>query len=122
MRIRCDVADELKRIPAAFYRSASGAEPVRDWLRTLPPADRRIVGFDIATVEFGWPVGMPLCRSLGGGLWEVRCDLSQGRIARVLFCALQGRMVLLHAFVKKSQKTPPPELDIARKRQQEIGQ
>ena len=114
--------DELKRIPAAFYRSASGAEPVRDWLRTLPPADRRIVGFDIATVEFGWPVGMPLCRSLGGRLWEVRCALTQGRIARVLFCGLQGRMVLLHAFVKKSQKTPPPELDIARKRQKEIGQ
>ena len=116
------MADGLKRIPAAFYRSGNGVEPVRDWLKALPEADRRIVGFDIAVVEFGWPVGTPLCRSLGGGLWEVRCNLTQGRIARVIFCAARGRMVLLHAFVKKTQKTPPPDLDIARKRQKEIEQ
>ncbi|TPM25290.1 type II toxin-antitoxin system RelE/ParE family toxin [Mesorhizobium sp. B2-3-5] len=78
---------------------------------------RSTVGFDIATVEFGWPVGMPLCRSLGGGLWEVRSNLAHGRIGRVIFCAAHGQMVLLHAFVKKAQKTPSPDLDIGRKRQ-----
>lgn len=116
------MAEGLKRIPAVFYRSTGGAEPVREWLKALPETDRRIVGFDIAVVEFGWPVGMPLCRSLGGGLWEVRCNLTHGRIARVIFCATQGQMVLLHAFVKKTQKTPPTDLDIARKRQKEIEQ
>lgn len=116
------MTDALKRLRAVFYRSDKGVEPVRDWLKVLPVADRRIVGFDIAMVEFGWPVGMPLCRSLGGGLWEVRCNLTHGRIARVIFCAAQGRMMLLHAFVKKTQKTPSPDLDIARKRQKEIEQ
>lgn len=113
---------EMKRIPAAFYRSESGAEPVRDWLKALPVADRRIVGFDVALVEFGWPVGMPLCRSLGGGLWEVRSNLTQSRIARVIFCIAEGHMVLLHSFVKKTQKTPQTETDTARRRQKEIEQ
>src|SRR5215207_10231603 len=108
-----------KRIPAVFYRSDSGAEPVRDWLKELPEQDRRIVGFDIALVEFGWPIGMPLCRSLGGGLWEVRSRLTQGRVARVIFCVAHDRMVLLHSFIKKTQKTPQPDLDLARKRQKE---
>jgi len=97
-------------------------EPVRDWLKALPMADRRIVGFDIATAEFGRPVGMPLCRPLGGGLWEVRSSLTQGRIARVIFCAGAGRMVLLHGFVKKTQKTPQADLDLARKRPKEVEQ
>jgi phage-related protein len=65
---------------------------------------------------------MPLCRSLGGGLWEVRCNLASHRTARVIFCAVQGRMVLLHRFIKRTQKTPPPDLDLARKRQKEIEQ
>ena len=78
------------------------------------------MGRDIATAEFGWPIGMSLCRSLGGGLWEVRSSLTQGRIARVAFCASGGRMVLLHGFVKKAQKTPKPDLELARKRQKEI--
>ena len=110
-----------KKIDAAFYRPATGAEPVRDWLLTLNSDDRRRVGFDIATAEFGWPVGMPLCRSLGDGLWEVRSDLSQGKIGRVIFCIAQGQMVLLHGFVKKSQKAPKADLDVARKRQRSIG-
>ncbi len=116
------MAEGLKRIPAVFYRSANGGEPVRDWLKSLSEADRRVVGFDIAVVEFGWPVGMPLCRSLGGGLWEVRSNLTHGRIARVIFCTALGQMVLLHAFVKKTQKTPSSDLDTARKRQKEIEQ
>lgn len=116
------MGEAIKRIPAIFYRSSSGAEPVRDWLKELDAADRRILGLDIATVEYGWPVGMPLCRSLGGGLWEVRSSLSHGRIARVIFCTAKGRMVLLHGFVKKTQKTPQPDLELARKRQKEIEQ
>ncbi|MDZ4381706.1 MAG: type II toxin-antitoxin system RelE/ParE family toxin [Parvibaculum sp.] len=112
---------KLKKIDAAFYRSVTGTEPVRDWLLTLNSDDRRRVGFDIAAAEFGWPVGMPLCRSLGDGLWEVRSDISHGNIARVIFCIAQGQMVLLHGFVKKSQKAPKADLDVARKRQRSIG-
>jgi phage-related protein len=110
----------VKRLPAAFYALPSGREPVRDWLRDLGRDDRKIVGEDIKDVEFSWPIGMPLCRSLGDGLWEVRSSLTQGRIARVLFCVLQGRMVLLHAFVKKTQKTPPGERAVAVRRMKEI--
>lgn len=114
------MADQTKKLPAVFYRSAAGAEPVRDWLKALSQEDRRIVGFDIATAEFGWPVGTPLCRPLGGGLWEVRSNLTQGRIARAIFCASEGCMVLLHGFIKKTQKTPQPDLELARRRQKEV--
>jgi len=116
------MTERLKRIPAAFYRSDRGTEPVREWLKELPASDRRIVGFDIAAVEFGWPIGMPLCRSIGGGLWEVRSNLTHGRTARVIFCASHGRMILLHAFVKKTEKTPPADIDVARRRQKESEQ
>jgi phage-related protein len=78
------------------------------------------IGEDIKDVEFSWPIGMPLCRALGKGLWEVRSDLPQGRIARVLFCVHGGRMVLLHGFIKKTQKTPVTELELALKRKKEI--
>jgi phage-related protein len=110
--------DDLKKLPVIFYRTPSGAEPVRDWLSDLPLEDRRTLGHDLATVEFGWPVGMPLCRSLGGRLWEVRSNLAGHRTARVIFCAAEGRMVLLHGL--RTQKTPQPDLDLARKRQKEI--
>jgi phage-related protein len=113
---------KLKKIDAAFYRSANGREPVRDWLMELPAEDRRIIGFDIATVEFGWPIGMPLCRSLSSGLWEVRSHLTHGQIARVIFCVAHSRMILLHGFVKKTQKTPKTDLDTARRRQKEVEQ
>ena len=94
----------------------SGREPVREWLKALAAADRKAIGEDIKDVEFSWPIGMPLCRSLGGGLWEVRSDLPLGRIARVLFCVRDGRMVLLHGFIKKSQKMPIAERNIALRR------
>lgn len=112
--------ESLKRLPAAFYRSPLGNEPVRDWLKGLDPADRKIVGDDIRLVEFGWPLGMPLCRALGLGLWEVRSDVTDGKIARVIFCVVKERMVLLHGFIKKSQKTPKTALDLARKRRKEL--
>ena len=109
----------MKRRPAAFYQS-SGREPVREWLKALAVEDRKIIGEDIKDVEFSWPIGMPLCRALGKGLWEVRSDLTQGRIARVLFCILDNRMVLLHAFIKKTQKTPDADLELAIKRKKEV--
>lgn len=108
---------EGKRVQAVFYRAESGREPARDWLKGLPfPEDRKRIGEAIKTVEFGWPVGMPVCRPLHGGLYEVRCDLSQNRVARVLFYFdKRGRMVLLHGFIKKSQKTPDEDLELARR-------
>jgi phage-related protein len=110
----------VKRLPAAFYALGSGREPVREWLRTLSVADRKVIGEDIKDVEFSWPIGMPLCRNLGNGIWEVRSQLTGGRIARILFCNQAGHMVLLHGFMKKTQKTPPSEIDLARKRMKEI--
>lgn len=86
-----------------------------------PSHDRKIVGEDIKDVEFSWPIGMPLCRPLGRGLWGIRSDLMQGRIARLLFCVGHGRMVLLHAFAKKTQKTPAAERDLAVKRMKDIA-
>jgi phage-related protein len=105
-----------KRIPAIFFRTEAGGEPVREWLKSLPsPEDRKRIGYDIETVEFGWPVGMPVCRPVGDGIYEVRTDLARNRIARVLFYIdKRGRMVLLHGFIKKSQRTPAPDLELAR--------
>lgn len=103
----------LKRLPARFYRSDSGREPVREWLKSLDAADRRIIGEDIKDVEFSWPVGMPLVCSLGREIWEVRSSLPHGRIARVLFCAERECMVLLHGFMKKTRKTPKQDIDLA---------
>lgn len=111
----------MKRLPAAFYTLPSGREPVREWLKNLDRDDRKVVGEDIKDVEFSWPIGMPLCRPLGSGLWEVRSDLTQGRIGRVLFCVRKGHMVLLHAFVKKTQKTPAAERNLAVKRMKDIA-
>ena len=92
------------------------------WLKGLPHKDRRIIGLDIATVEYGWPVGMPICRAITGrrGLWEIRSSLPGGRIARVLFCIHRGQLVLLHGFLKKTNKTPDSDLDLAMKRKKEV--
>ena len=88
---------------------------MREWLKALPREDRRLIGYDIETVEFGWPVKMPVCRPLGDGIFEVRTGVTQNRIARVLFYIDQrGRMVLLHGFIKKSQRTPKTDLALAR--------
>ena len=113
------MTSEQKRLPAVFYRSEAGTEPVRDWLKTLPRADRLSIGEDIKDVEFSWPIGMPLCRNLGQGVWEVRTEL-RDRTARVLFCLFEEQMVLLHGFIKKTRKTPPADLDIARQRKRDL--
>jgi phage-related protein len=110
----------VKKLPSHFYRTGAGNEPVREWLKSLPQEDRRVLGRAIAIIEFGWPIGMPVCRTLGDGLWEVRSDLSGNRTARVLFCVAQRRLVLLHGFVKKTRTTPKPDLELARLRQREV--
>ena len=102
-------------LSVVFFRTASGNEPVREWLKSLPRDERRILGEDIKTVQFGWPPGMPLVRKLDKGLWEVRSRLP-GRIARVIFTTGTSRMILLHGFIKKSQQTPREELELAKTR------
>ena len=110
----------LKKITGLFYASGSGRRPVRDWLISLSREDRRTIGVDIQRVEFGWPIGMPYCRALGHGLWEVRSDLSDGRIARVIFFIDGAEMVLLHGFEKKTQETPTQDIELALKRKREV--
>jgi phage-related protein len=103
-----------------FWRSETGREPVREWLKGLPRADKRAVGRDVAKVQFGWPIGLPLCRPLAGGLWEVRSSLPSRREARVFFGFSGETMVAVHAFIKKSQSTPRQELATARRRVKEL--
>jgi phage-related protein len=98
-----------------FYRTTAGNEPVRDWLRSLPRNDRRTVGQDIKTAQYGWPLGMPLIRKIEPGLWEIRSHLTDG-IGRVMFTVGDSTMVLLHGYSKKTQKTPASELSKARRR------
>jgi phage-related protein len=106
-----------KKIVVVFFASDKGTEPVRDWLVSLPRDDQKRIGDDIRTVEFGWPIGMPVCRPLGKGLYEVRTNLKD-RIARMLFTITGNDMVLLHGFIKKSQATPSADLELARSRLQ----
>jgi phage-related protein len=112
--------ERFKKLQARFYATGTGRKPVREWLLELSADDRRLVGKDIQKVEFGWPIGMPYCRPLGHGLWEVRSDLTDGKIGRVIFCIVAGEMVLLHGFVKKAQKTPGQEIHLALKRKREL--
>ena len=107
-------------LPCVFFRTAAGKEPVREWLKRLPEYERKQIGTDILAVQFGWPLGLPLVDFLGGGLWEVRSSLASNRIARVIFYAAHGHMILLHGFIKKTQQTPQSELDLARARQKEV--
>ena len=93
---------------------------MRDWLRGLDESDRNAIGQDLMRVQYRWPVGMPLCRSMGEGLWEVRSNLPSNRIARVLFSVHQGRILILHGFIKKTRKTPDEDLNLARKRRREF--
>ncbi len=111
-----NLGQQGKRIPAIFYRTAAGGEPVREWLKQLSSDDRKRIGEDIKTAEFGWPIGMPVCRALGEGIYEVRTSLLQNRIARVLFYVdKKSRMVLLHGFIKKTRGTPIEDMELARR-------
>ena len=107
-------------IPVRFYRTAAGKEPVLDWLHGLDKEDRHKIGTDLMRVQFGWPIGMPLVRSLGEGLWEVRSDLSSNRTARLMLCFDEAVLVILHGFIKKTRKTPAADLELARRRMTEV--
>ncbi len=112
----------IKKFPAYFYCSESGNEPVRDWLLSLKDSDKKVIGEDLKKVEFAWPIGMPICRSISSykGLWEVRSNLSGAQIARILFTETSGKMILLHGFIKKTNKTPKQDLELASKRMKEV--
>jgi phage-related protein len=111
-----------KILQAVFYKSVSGKRPVRDWLMAFSPEDRKTIGEDIATLEFCWPVGKPKCSQITGvtGLYEVRSNISSGRIVRVFFVIVGNQMVLLHGFVKKTQKTPERDLKLAIGRMKDV--
>ncbi len=109
-----------QKIKLVFYRTERGNEPVREWLLGLDEANRREVGMDLMRVQFAWPIGMPLVRPLGDGLFEVRTSLPDNTIARVLFCFHGGELFALHGFIKKTRATPPAELKLARKRKVEV--
>jgi phage-related protein len=111
-----------RKVDLVFFRNNTGAEPVRDWLKEMGESDRHAIGKDLLRAQWRWPVGMPLCRPMGKGLWEVRSNLPGSRTARVLICFYQGRLVALHGFVKKTRATPADDLALARKRQRELEQ
>lgn len=102
-----------------FFRTETGNEPVREWLKSLSHEEKKLIGEDIKIVQFGWPLGMPLVRKLCSGIWEVRIQL-ENKISRVLFTVFENRIILLHGFIKKTQKTPKDDLDLAIRRMKQI--
>ena len=109
-----------QKTPLVFYRTLAGSEPVREWLKGLREAERQAIGRDLLRAQWRWPVGMPLCRSLGKGLWEVRTDLPTNRTARVVLCFHREHLVALHGFIKKTRTTPDEDMALARKRKKEL--
>ena len=112
---------EMHRV--LFYSTAIGNAVIRDWLRDFSPKDRAILGWDLQRVQMGFPMGLPLCRSLGGGLWEVRSTLTDRTEARMIFHFVgpAQTLVVLNGFIKKSQKTPKSEIELALRRRREFG-
>jgi phage-related protein len=111
---------EVERtLDAVFFRTDQGNEPVREWLLSLGKSERKLIGDDVLKVQYCWPIGKPLVGNLGNGLWEVRTRLGD-RIARVIFCVSDSTMVLLNGFIKKTQKTPKHELDLATRRMNQL--
>jgi len=108
-----------KRIRVVFYKTPAGNEPVRQWLKDLSAGEKKSIGEDIKMIELSWPVGLPRVRKIDADLWEVRSILPD-RISRVFFTVWKQYMVLLHGFIKKAQKTPTEDLELARKRRNEV--
>jgi phage-related protein len=111
-----------QKIPLIFFCTSAGSEPVREWLKELPESERHAIGMDLLRAQWRWPIGMPLCRAMGGGLWEIRTNLPTSRTARVLLCLYQEHLVALHGFIKKTRATPDEDLALARKRRKELEQ
>ena len=105
-----------KVVIAKFFKTETGNEPVRDFLKDLAPDDRKTIGADIMAIEMSWPIGYPAVRKLDSNLWEVRSNISDKRISRAFFTILEGNMILLHAIIKKSQKTPQEDINLSKKR------
>ena len=101
-----------KMLTVYFYKESSGSTPVLNWLKELPKSDRLLIGQDLQTLQFRWPLGMPLVRSLDHGMWEFRSHL-HNRIARIIFVVNNNQIVALHGFIKKTQKTPQQDLKLA---------
>ncbi len=114
------MAGKPSKMPLVFFRNETGSEPVRDWLKGLGEGERHAIGKDLLRAQWRWPVGMPLCRPMGKGLWEVRTKLPGNHAARVLISFYQGHLVALHGFIKKTRATPDDDLKLARKRQKEL--
>jgi phage-related protein len=108
--------------PADLLPYADRQRAVREWLKELPEEERQAVGKDLLRAQWRWPLGMPLCRAMGNGLWEVRTNLPTKRTARVLLCVYREHLVALHGFIKKTRTTPDDDLALARKRKKELEQ
>ena len=106
-------------LSVTFFKTLSGNEPIREWLRALETDYKKSIGEDIKLIQFRWPLGMPLVRKMETDLWEARSNLANGNISRVFFTVSGSQMVLLHGFIKKAQKTPKKEIDLARRRKNE---
>jgi phage-related protein len=111
-----------KKIPLVFFRTLAGNEPVREWLKELPAEERQSIGKDLLRAQWRWPVGMPLYRPIGNGLWEIRTDLPTKRTARILICLYNESLVALHGFIKKTRTLPDDDLALALKRKKELEQ
>ena len=111
--------NQIRPIPLAMWSSLAGNQPARDWFKALPDEDRQKLGHDLKRLQYGWPIGMPLVKPLGGRLWELRTSLPSMREARVIFSTDDQTILVLHGFIKKSAQTPKHDLDLARKRLKE---
>lgn len=108
------------KLEISFFRSEQQVEPVREWLKELTKEEKRIIGTDLKTIQVSWPLGMPLVKNVGNSIWEARSNLPQGKISMIFFVIYNDTIVLLHGFIKKAQKIPPKELDLAKKRRQQL--
>ena len=111
--------DKSGHLSVRFFCTDSGNQPVQEWLKAITKEERKRIGEDVKTVQYGWPLGMPLVKAMGDGLYEVRTRLDN-KIARVLICFHDNQIVLLHGFIKKSQKTPGSDLKLAKSRKNKV--
>ena len=109
----------VERLQVVFYKTNVNNEPVRDWLKTLEKREKKLIGEDIKAVQIGWPLGMPLVKKIERDLWEIRTKL-ENKISRVLFTMWQNNIVLIHGFIKKTEKIAKEDLELARKRVRDI--
>jgi phage-related protein len=110
---------EIKGFDVVFFETESGKQPVREFIKQLSKEDQKEVGADIRVVQDSFPIGLPLVRKLKPELWEIRSFIKNG-ISRIFFTFFDKKIIFLHAFVKKMQKTPLKEIDVAIKRLKEF--